>query len=252
MPLLRAFAATLALGAIGALAGCQPAGDADYSDRYRPRQLDRVAAANLLDATPAEVDQARARDQAIYEAELARQTMLAGSLSAQQSARRGAQLLRQEQTVGRAQRDLIRTERDLARAERDLRTAERLDRSPVFTGPSDRADIRRRQDAFEASRALDRQQRAARVARRAADRLGRQADVDADLGRIDRLNRIDQRQADRARAAEAGPADALVPFLPYRHSGESVESLRDRVEAAEARSAETGQPVETILRAEDE
>ena len=48
--------------------------------------------------------------------------------------------------------------------------------------------------------------------------------------------------------AAAGERDELVPYLPYRRQGESVESLRERVGAARTRSAETGEPVESLLR----
>jgi hypothetical protein len=233
---------------LGAAAACQPAGERDYSTVYRPAQLDRVATASLLDATPAEIAAARGRDQAIYEAELARQRMLAGSLSAQQSARRGAQLLRQQQSLQIAQREAVWAQRDLARQQRELRSAEWLDREPVFTGPYDRPDALRRQERTETRRALDRAQQAQRRTARAADRLDRQSAAGFDLERMRVMDRIDRRQAERESAAQFGPPDPLQRWLPYRRQGESVEALRTRVEAAEARSVETGASVEGILR----
>ncbi len=245
----RMVAPTLLLTlALGAAAACQPAGDRDYSTVYRPIQLDRLATANLLDATPEEIAAARAEDRAIYQAELARQRMLAGSLSAQQSARRGAQLLRQQQALELAQRDAVWAERDLARQQRELRSAEWLDREPVFTGPYDQADALRRHEQLQTRRALDRAQQAQRRTARAADRLDRQAAADSDLERMRVMDRIDRRQAERARAAEFGPPDPLQRWLPYRRTGESAEALRARVAAAEARSAETGASIEAILR----
>jgi hypothetical protein len=244
MALTRAF---LALS-LGALAACQPADPDGYSDRYRPSQLDRVATRNLLDATPEEVARARARDLAVYEAELQRQMMLAGSLAGLQSARRDVYIQRQAQTLSRAERDLARASRDRARAERELRTAERLDRRPVGADPSDFRDAERRREQLEAARALDRQQRAARVAARAADRLDRLGAVDSAAERLRVMDRIERREAERARAARQGPPDPLQQYLPYRRQGESVEALRDRVEAARARAATTGEPVESLLR----
>jgi hypothetical protein len=246
---LRAFMLSL-LGV--ALAACQPSGDADYATFYQPAQLERPATANLLAATPEEVARARARDNAVYQAELARQTMLAGSLSAQQAARRGARLDRQAQTLSQAQRDLAWAQRDAERAARELRTAERLDRRPVGTDPTDRADALRRSEALEARRALDRQERAARVAARAADRLDRLGDVESAAERIRVMDRIARREAERERAARQGPPDPLQRYLPYRRTGESAESLRSRVQAAEDRAAATGRPVESLLRAPDE
>jgi hypothetical protein len=249
MTLVHAAAATTLLGLLGALAACQPTGD--YSRVYRPVQLERVAAGSLLDATPEEIAQARAEDRAIYQAELQRQRMLAGSLSAQQSARRGSQLLRQGQRFDVAQRNAVWAQRDLARAQRELRSAERLDTEPVFTGPFDQADALRLQRQIEADRAAERAVRANRAAAQAADRGERLGSADAALERMRVMDRIDRRQAERERAA-AGPADPLQRYLPYRRQGESVEALRDRVAAAEARSAATGQPVTAILREQRE
>ena len=249
MPPARAFGLVLA---IGALAACQPADGEGYSDRYRPSQLDRVAAANLLAATPGEVARARARDRAVYDAELQRQMMQSGSLAGLQSARRDAQLLRQAQTVSRAQRNLAWAERERAQAARELRTAERLDRRPVYTDPTDRLDAERRLEQVEAARALDRAERAARIAARAADRLDRLGDVDAAAERLRIMDRIERREAERAQAARQGPPDPLQRYLPYRRQGETVEALRERVEAAEARAAATGRPVEEFLQALEE
>ncbi len=246
-PRMVALMPILAL-ALGATAACQPAGDRDYSTVYRPSQLDRAATVDLLDVTPEEVAAARAEDRAIFEAELARQRMLAGSLSAQQSARRGAQLLRQRQSLEIAEREAVWARRDLARQQRELRSAEWLDREPVFTGPYDRADALRRHEQLQTRRALDRARLADRRVAGAADRLDRQAAADFDLERMRAMDRIDRRQAERERAAEAGPPDPLQRWLPYRRTGESVEALRGRVAAAEARSAETGASVERILR----
>ena len=259
MRTLRAFASVLApvmvgpvmlvpiLLVVGALAACQPGDPAGYSDRYLPSQLARAAPGDLLDASPEEIALARARDRAVYQAELRRQTIEAGSLSAQQSARRGAALQRQAQTLDRARRDLAWASRGAAQAARELRTAERLDRRPVYTDRFDRADARRRLEQIEAGRALDREQRAARVAARAADRLDRLGAVESAAGRLRIMDRIERREAERAHAA-AGERDELVPYLPYRRQGESVESLRERVGAARTRSAETGEPVESLLR----
>jgi hypothetical protein len=103
-------------------------------------------------------------------------------------------------------------------------------------------------EALEAGRALDRQDRAARVAARAADRLDRLGDVESAADRIRVMDRIERREAERERAARQGPPDPLQRYLPYRRPGEGVEALRSRVETAEERSSETGQPVESLLR----
>jgi hypothetical protein len=248
MPFLRALG--LALSA-GALAACQSPDEADYSDRYRPSQLERVADASLLAATPEEIAAARAEDRAIYRAELRRQTMLAGSLAGLQSARRGAQIQRQAQTSDRARTRLVWAERDLARAQRELRAAERLDRRPVGSGPRDRADALRRMEETEARRSLDRARQAERAAAQSADRLGRLGAAGSASERLQTLDRIERREAERAQAARGEP-DPLQRYLPYRRTGESVEALRTRVEAAEARAAETGTPVESILRRQRE
>jgi hypothetical protein len=231
-----------------ALAACQPADPDGYSDRYRPSQLDRVASANLLDASPEEIARARARDRAVYEAELERQLVLAGSLGGLQGVRRDALVGRQAQRASRAERDLVWASRARAQAARELRTAERLDRRPVFTNPTDRLDAERRLEQVEAARALDRQQRAARVAARASDRVDRLGDVDSAADRLRIMDRIERREADRDRAARQGPPDPLERYLPYRRQGESAEALRDRVDAARSRSAATGEPVESLLR----
>lgn len=232
--------------ALGTLAACQP-GDADFSDRYRPGQLERGGLGTLLSATPEEVAQARARDRAIYAAELQRQRMLAGSLAAQQSARRGARIGQGAQALSQARQDLVWAERKAAQARRDLRAAERLDRRRVGTDVSDRADARRRLEQFRADRAQDRVGRLAREAALAANRLDLQSRADAAAERLRVMGTIESSEAARARA-ERRKADPLYRYLPYRRRGESIEALRDRVAAAEAQATSTGAPVETILQ----
>lgn len=136
-----------------AAAACQQTG-AGY-DRYQLPESTVTGSVLNTDQNSEAWRRARARDRAIYEAELAKQRMQAGSLSAQQRALLGARIHARQQGFGRASSDLLRAERQRARAERDLRQAERLDRSPVFTGPFDRADARRRAAELEARRKAD-------------------------------------------------------------------------------------------------
>ncbi len=238
------------MSVFGALAACQPVEQDGYSSSYRPSQLDRVPASNLLAATPEEIARGARqgpgglRGRAAAADDAVRQPVGA----AERAARRAAPAPGADARPRAARPRLGEPRRRPGRSASCARPS-------GWTGAPSAATVRPRgrAEAPRADRGPARPRPAAaggpgRRTRRGPARPDGRSRLRPPSGCASWTASTGARPSGNSPRRQEAPDPLVQRYLPYRRQGESVEALRARVETARAQSAATGEPVASLLR----